>query len=165
MTRIIVTDAGGFIGARMTAALVAGDGVVALAMAHPVDHRGPEPESVAGVAVLTAALRDPAAVDGALRGVDARPGRGRRGGGEGDGRWRLGCTCPVQRCRLGSAAHTRPMIMFDISVTAPKTSVRAICDVIRVLRRPVAPVLAASVGGVPVGSHLVYEPKGDGWIH
>lgn len=32
-----------------------------------------------------------------------------------------------------------------------------------VLRRPVAPMLAAPVDSVPEGPNLIYEPKWDGW--
>ncbi len=72
MTRVLITGAGGFIGSHVTAALVeAGHQVTALDVGHPAAHRGPAPDSVAGVPVLDADLRDRAALRRALTGVEA----------------------------------------------------------------------------------------------
>ncbi|GAA0485175.1 UDP-glucose 4-epimerase [Paractinoplanes deccanensis] len=72
MTHILVTGGAGFIGSAVTAALLAANhDVSVLDSAHPAAHHEP-PEVPDGVALLHRAdLRDRAAVQGALRGVDA----------------------------------------------------------------------------------------------
>ncbi|MEU4217371.1 NAD-dependent epimerase/dehydratase family protein [Actinoplanes sp. NPDC026623] len=72
MTHVLVTGGAGFIGTHVTSALLnAGHRVSILDVGHPAAHAGPPPDTVHGVAVRRADLRDGAAVAAALRGVDA----------------------------------------------------------------------------------------------
>jgi dTDP-L-rhamnose 4-epimerase len=72
VTRVLVTGGAGFIGSHVVAALVAaGSDVSIVDSGHPAAHRIPLPESVAGVPVRVADLRDHADVAGLLTGVDA----------------------------------------------------------------------------------------------
>jgi dTDP-L-rhamnose 4-epimerase len=71
MTHVLVTGGAGFIGSHVTAALIrTGHEVTVLDVGHPAAHRTP-PDTVAGVPVIRADLRDAPAVAAALRGVDA----------------------------------------------------------------------------------------------
>jgi len=72
VTHVLVTGGAGFIGSHVTRALLsAGHQVRILDVGHPAAHAGALPGGVNGVPVLRADLRDPAAVAGALRGIDA----------------------------------------------------------------------------------------------
>ena len=73
MTHVLVTGGAGFIGSHVTAALLAAGHEVTRSWtpAIPAAHREPLPETVAGVPVHRADVRDRAAVAGALPGVDA----------------------------------------------------------------------------------------------
>jgi dTDP-L-rhamnose 4-epimerase len=72
VTRILVTGGAGFIGRHVTAALLeSGHDVSILDAGHPAAHRSALPSSIGGVPVLQADVRDSAAVDAALRGVEA----------------------------------------------------------------------------------------------
>jgi len=70
--RVLVTGGAGFIGSQVTSALVeAGHDVRVLDVGHQAAHRKPLPSTVAAAPVLTADLRDRAAVEEALADVDA----------------------------------------------------------------------------------------------
>ncbi|GIJ43853.1 UDP-glucose 4-epimerase [Virgisporangium aliadipatigenens] len=70
--RVLLTGAAGFIGTHVASALrESGHDVVALDGWHPAAHRGAPPSIVEGVPLLHADVRDRAAVERALHGVDA----------------------------------------------------------------------------------------------
>jgi dTDP-L-rhamnose 4-epimerase len=70
--RVLVTGGAGFIGAPVTAALLAeGHDVRVLDSGHPAAHRAPLPDRIGAAPVLVADLRDRPAVAAALSGVDA----------------------------------------------------------------------------------------------
>ena len=72
MTHVLVTGGAGFIGSHVTGAVLsAGHQVRILDSGHPAAHAAAPPDTVHGVPVLRADLRDRAAVAGALHGVDA----------------------------------------------------------------------------------------------
>jgi dTDP-L-rhamnose 4-epimerase len=72
VTHVLVTGGAGFIGTHVTSALQdAGHQVSILDVGHPAAHATPPPDTVHGVPVLRADVRDRAAVAGALLGVDA----------------------------------------------------------------------------------------------
>jgi dTDP-L-rhamnose 4-epimerase len=71
VTHVLVTGGAGFIGTHVVEALRArGDRVTIVDSGHPGAHRGPLPDSIAGIAVRSADVRDRAALEALLPGVD-----------------------------------------------------------------------------------------------